>query len=369
MGPEVSTHDDPEDLIGKPVEALTTPCVVVDLEALDYNLILLADYFADRHCKLRPHFKAHKCLALARRQLAAGSTAGITCAKLSEAEKLVQGGFDDVLIANQVVGAGKARRLAELNRRATVRAAVDSAGNVDELDRAAREAGVTVDLLVEVDIGMNRCGVPPGEATLELARRVSQAGNLRFDGLQGYEGHVVQLEDAEERRRGVGEAMGLLLRTKQLLVDAGLPVHIVSSGGTGTYDMTGNTEGIDEVQCGTYALMDACYKRIRPEFRIASRILSTVVSSRGTKVVADVGTKGMGCEFGPPLVQGFAGARALYVADEHTPIENVSARVGERIWLIPSHGCTTHNLHRRMWVVREGTVEAVWPIEASGCLE
>jgi len=365
----VTAQAGPETLVGEPVDALTTPCVVVDASALEHNLRLLADYFAGRHCKLRPHFKAHKCVELARRQLAAGSTSGITCAKLSEAEVLVAGGIADILIANEVVGTSKARRLAELNRRATVRVAVDSPGNVEELDREARNAGVVIGVLVEVDIGMNRCGVLPGRPTLELVQRVSGASNLRFDGLQGYEGHIVQREDAEERRRGVAESMRLLMETKALLLAHGLPVRIVSGGGSGTYDMTGNVDGVDEVQCGTYALMDGCYKRIRPEFQVASFLLSTVVSSRGTKVVADVGTKGMGCEFGPPLVEGFPDARVLYVADEHTPIEHVRAEVGDRIRLIPSHGCTTHNLHRRMWVVRDGTVEAVWAIEGSGCLE
>jgi D-serine deaminase-like pyridoxal phosphate-dependent protein len=365
----VTAQAEPETLIGKPVDALTTPCIVVDAPALEHNLRLLADYFAGRHCKLRPHFKAHKCVELARRQLAAGSASGITCAKLSEAEVLVAGGITDILIANEVVGAGKARRLAELNRRATVRVAVDSAGNVGELDAAARNAGVVIGVLVEVDIGMSRCGVLPGRPTLELARKVCEARALRFEGLQGYEGHVVQREDAEERRRGVVESMALLMETKALLVERGLPVRVVSGGGTGTYDMTGNVDGVDEVQCGTYALMDACYKRIRPEFQVASSLLSTVVSSRGTKVVADVGTKGMGCEFGPPLVEGFPDAKVLYVADEHTPIEHVGAEVGDRIRLIPSHGCTTHNLHRRMWVVRDGTLAAVWAIEGSGCLE
>jgi len=369
MGPDVSPVGDPQTVVGESLEALTTPCLVVDADAVEHNLALLADYFAGRRCRIRPHFKAHKCVTLARRQLAAGSTSGITCAKLSEAEHLVAGGVEDVLIANQVVGAGKARRLADLNRRATVRSAVDSVENVRELDEAARRAGVTVGVLVEVDIGMNRCGVPAGEPTLRLAETVMQSEGLRFDGLQGYEGHVVQLEDAEARRAGALEAMGILMDTKRLLVDAGLPVSIVSGGGSGTYDVTGNVEGVDEVQCGTYALMDACYKRIRPEFHIASTILATVISARRGKVVADVGLKGMGCEFGPLLVDGFPDAHVLYVADEHTPIENVVAGVGDRLRIIPSHGCTTHNLYRRMFVVRDGTVEAVWPIEGSGCLE
>lgn len=361
--------DDYERLIGGPADALPTPCLVVDPEALDDNLAHLAGYFAGRRCRLRPHFKSHKCVAMARRQLAAGSAAGITCAKLSEAERLVEGGIDDILIANQVVGEGKVRRLAALNRQATVRVAVDAPENVAELGRIASEAGVEVGVLVEVDIGMNRCGVPPGRPVLDLARRVAAADALRFDGLQAYEGHCVGLRDPAERRRHVLEAFKPLIETRRLIENAGLPVRIVSSGGTGTYDVTGNIDGVDEVQCGSYALMDAHYRTIRAEFRIACRLMATVISARPGKAVVDVGVKGMGCEFGPPAVDDHPEAVAVIGSEEHTRIEGINARVGDRLWLVPSHGCTTSNLHGRFWVVRGGTVEAMWPIEGRGCLE
>jgi D-serine deaminase-like pyridoxal phosphate-dependent protein len=149
--------------IGKPVSDLPTPALVVDVEALDHNLKVLAGYFASRRVKLRPHFKSHQCVTLARRQLESGSAVGITCAKLAEAEMLVAGGVKDVLVANQVVGAPKAQRLAALNRGAAVRSAVDSTVNVAELGAAALDAGVIIRVLIEVDIGMRRCGVPPGE--------------------------------------------------------------------------------------------------------------------------------------------------------------------------------------------------------------
>jgi len=356
-------------LLGKPVHALTTPALVVDAEALDQNLKLMAGYFADRACKVRPHFKSHKCVTLARRQLAAGNAAGITCAKLSEAEVLVAGGVTDVLIANQVVGPEKARRLAELNRKALVRVAVDSAPNVEELGRAATAAGVTIGVLVEVDIGMKRCGVPPGPQALALARRVHETPGLRLDGVQGYEGHVVTLPDMAERRRRTLEAIEIVVGTRRALEAQGLPCPIVSSGGTGTYDITGNVAGVNEVQAGSYALMDCHYKKARPEFQCAMNILATVISSMGNKVVVDVGLKGAGSDFGPPVVAGAPQAKALGVAEEHVPIDNFSAAVGEKIRLIPSHGCTTCNLHRRMWIVRNGIIEAVWPIEGSGCLE
>jgi D-serine deaminase-like pyridoxal phosphate-dependent protein len=343
----------------------------VDIDDLDFNLVLMADYFRDRPCKLRPHWKSTKCVEIARRQMRAGSAVGLTASKLAEAEQLVAGGIGDVLIANQVVGPDKAARLAELNRRATVRVAVDDAGNVAELGAAARQAGVTVGVLVEVDIGMGRCGVPPGEAVVELAKVVQGTDGLRFDGLQGYEGHLVMLKDAEEKRRKTIEAVGVLVETRRAVESAGLAVRIVSGGGTGTYDITGNIDGIDEVQAGSYALMDACYKKLRPEFRNAMFVLSTIVSARpgGGRSIADVGVKGIGCEFGPPVVAGHPEAAATRCSEEHTFIDNLAVRVGEKVRLIPSHGCTTSNLHRRLWAIRRGVVEDVWPIEGAGCLE
>ncbi len=361
--------DDVTDLIGREIAAIPTPALVADADAMEANLSLMAARFADLPARLRPHFKSHKCVTLAKRQLAAGSAVGITCAKLAEAEALVAGGVTDVLIANQVVGVAKAARLAGLNRAATVRCAVDDAGNVAELSAAAEALGVTIGVLVEVDIGMGRCGVPAGEPAEALARQVAAAGGVRFDGLQGYEGHVITLPDADERRRRVAESFRPLIQTRRALEAGGLAVAIVSSGGTGTCDMTAEIDGVDEVQAGTYALMDHYYKGVRPEFEIARVVLATVISARPGRAVADVGVKGLGCEFGPPIVEGRPEATVAYVAEEHTAIDGLSASVGEKLRLVPSHGCTTNNLHRRMWIARGGAIEDCWPIEGAGALE
>jgi len=358
-----------EAYVGKSIDELTTPALIVEADALEHNLRLLADYFGERHCKLRPHFKSHKCVSLAKRQIAAGNCVGITAAKLSEAEVLVAGGVDDVLIANQIVGERKAERVAALTRQATVRTVVDSELNVAQLADAARVAETEIGILVEVDIGMSRCGVAPGDATLGLARLVHTTPGVRLDGLQGFEGHIVLRDDADERRRICIESMELLVGMRAALADAGLPCPIVSGGGTGTYDVTGNVEGIDEMQAGSYALMDACYAKVRPEFRRALSVLSTVVSARSDVIVGDVGLKGIGSDFGFPLIAGHPEAEVLYVAEEHLPIRNVPAAVGDRLRVIPTHGCTTCNLHRRMWIVRDDVIEDVWPIEGSGCLE
>ena len=354
--------------MGKSVGELPTPAIVADIKAIQTNITLLSEYFNTRNCQLRPHFKSHKCVTLAKQQLACENTIGITCAKVSEAEQLVDSGIQDVLIANQVIGIDKVKRIAELNCRAVVRVAVDSPEGVEQLNAAAQKAGVKIGILVEVDIGMNRGGVQPGKPAIDLAELVTRKPALNFDGLQSYEGHIVTLEDYEERKERVEEAMEPLIQTRRALEQKGFSMFI-SSGGTGTYDITGNINGIDELQCGSYALMDTAYKKIRPEFEYARYILSTVISVRGNRATTDVGIKGMGVEYGTPEVIGYPMAKVLYVAEEHTVIENIDAKIGEKISLIPPHGCTTNNLYSQMWVTRDNIIEDVWKIEGRGCLE
>jgi len=356
-------------MIGQPIDALATPALVVDLDAMNANLRLLSDYFSGRTCRIRPHFKSHKCIELAKRQLAAGNCSGITCAKLSEAEKLVAGGVEDVLIANQVVGPDKALRLAELNRKTLVRCAVDSREQVETLGAAGREMDVQIPVLVEVDVGMRRCGVLPGEPTRALARQIAETDGMRFDGLQGFEGHIVYFTDREDREANNRDSLAPLVETRHSLEEEGLSPCLVSSGGTGTYDLTGNIAGIDEVQCGTYALMDAKYNGVRPEFKIARWVLATIISAHDDFVVTDVGLKGIGCDMGFPVVEGHPEAEPRYCAEEHIPIDGMTGRVGEKLKLVPRHGCTTHHLYREMWIAKDGVVEDVWAIEGAACLE
>src|SRR5208282_5891956 len=252
----------------------------------------MAAFFAGRHCRLRPHFKSHKCTQIARLQMEAGAV-GITCAKLGEAEVLADAGIEDILIANQIVGRTKMLRLIELGRRARPIVAVDSPDNVKMLSGAASSAGVRLRVLVEVDIGMHRCGVAPGQPALDLGRFVASLAGLSFEGLQGYEGHVVDLRDETERTEKTRAALKLLVETRRHIERAGLAVNIVSGGGTGTYTVTGDYEGIDEVQAGSYAAMDWWYQDIRPEFQQAQTILATVISRPAQNLaIIDVGRKG-----------------------------------------------------------------------------
>lgn len=365
--------EDLKDLIGKPVSLIPTPALVVETEAMEKNLCLMSGFFAGRPAKLRPHFKSHKCVTIAKRQLEAGNAVGITCAKLSEAEVLADGGIRDILIANQVVGPGKAGRLAELARKCRLTVAVDDESQVQELSAALSGTRATVGVLVEVDIGMGRCGVPPGERALEIARAVEAASGVEFLGIQAYEGHCITVLNPDERRRQVRASMQKAVGTRRLIEDSGLPVRVLSGGGTGTYDMAGVLDGVDEIQAGSYALMDHYYAKRRPEFAVALSVMATVISSNGSDhAVLDVGVKGVGAEFGVPVLADRSEDEIpRFESEEHTSVKvgGRPLRVGDRVRLIPSHVCTTCNLHRRIFAVRDGVVEDVWAIEGSGCLE
>ncbi len=357
-----------DEMIGKPIEVLPTPSIVADYSDIVSNLSFLDNYFDGKVCNLRPHFKSHKCVALARLQITYKNSVGITCAKLSEAEQLVKGGISDILIANQVIGIDKVNRIAIMNKYASVRVAVDSIEGIEQLGKAAQSNDVEIGTLVEVDIGMNRGGVKPGKLVVDLAEIISVTKGLRFDGLQSYEGHIVALPDYNERKKRVEEEMHPLMETRALLEKKGFSVFI-SSGGTGTYDITGNIEGIDELQCGSYTLMDAAYKKIRPEFLNARYILATVISKRQDVISTDVGLKGMGAEHGSPRVIGYPEAENLYIAEEHTIFKNIDVNIGDKIKIIPPHGCTTNNLYAQMWIARNNLIEDVWDIEGYGHLE
>ena len=368
MGSEMKWEKLLEHYRGSPVIDLPTPSMVVDIVAMDANLAKMDDFFVGQGSKLRPHFKSHKCVTLARRQMGLQNTVGITCAKLSEAEELVKGGIQDILIANQVIGMDKTERIAEMNQKAAVHVAVDSRLGIQQLGAAGRKAGVTIGVFIEIDIGMRRGGVQPGKPVMDLAEIIARTPGICFEGIQSYEGHIVTLADYDERKRLVEQDMKPVIETKENLEDKGFRT-IISSGGTGTYDITGNIEGINELQCGSYVLMDSAYKKIRPEFENARYVLATVISDQKDSVSLDVGLKGMGAEYGTPVVVGQPEAALLGFAEEHLVLEKLNAAIGDKIRLIPPHGCTTNNLYKKMWITRNDIIEDLWPIEGRGCLE
>ena len=354
------------------LDSIDTPSLLLDASALRANIRRMADFFTSRPAKLRPHFKSHKCTAIARLQMEAGAV-GVTCAKLGEAEVLADAGIRNILIANQIVGPLKIRRLIDLCRRADPMVAVDSPANVQMLSQFAAAANITLGVLVEVDIGMARCGVAPGQAALDLARLVANSSGLKFRGLQGYEGHCVDLRDLAERTDKTRAALKSLGATRRLIESSGLPVPIVSGGGTGTYTITGDFEGIDEIQAGSYACMDWWYTDIRPEFQQAMSILALIISRQSGFIVLDVGRKGIGAEWGAPRLKNLPGAEVIgFSSEEHLKISvppHSPLRVGDRVEIIPSHGCTTSNLYSEFVVHENGRVIGAWPIEGRGKLQ
>jgi D-serine deaminase-like pyridoxal phosphate-dependent protein len=350
---------------------LDTPALCLDAAALERNIARMARFFRDRPAKLRPHCKTHKCPTIAWMQLRAGAI-GITCAKLSEAEVMAQAGIQDLLIANQVVGARKIARLVNLAAYTQVMVAVESAANAEELSAAAEAKGVRLRVLLEVDTGDHRCGVEPGQPALHLARRVLSLGGLRFEGIMGYEGHAVMISDASERRKVAEEAAAQLVATRDLLAQSGIPVGIVSAGGTGTYDITGAYGGITEIQAGSYATMDARYNEVGIDFELALTVVSRVISvARPGMAFIDAGLKALTPEFGMSRLIRPRGWTLVRLSEEHGHLRcegGEPLKPGDMVELVPSHGCTTINLHDVYHVTRDDLVEAVWPIAARGCI-
>ncbi len=348
---------------------ISTPALVLDVAALDRNIARMAAFFAGRPCKLRPHFKAHKTPQIARRQLAAGSCTGLTCATVGEAE-IVAAFCDDVLLANEVVTAEKCARVAALARRVRVTAAVDSLEGLEVLSRAARDAGLSVGVLVDLNVGQGRCGVEPGEAALTLARQAAQSKGITLRGVMGYEGHLQPIRDRSERESRTRQAMQGLVATARQMREARLPCEVVSAGGTGTYDISGQTDGITEIQAGSYALMDTDYAAVGVPFEPAFWLLGTVVS-RPTRerCVADCGHKSTTKDHGNPLVRGIPGATVTSLNDEHATIalpSNSRIAIGDRVELLPSHTDPTINLHDIFYVVENDRVIDIWPIAGRG---
>lgn len=357
-------------LIGLRLEELDTPTLLLDGAACERNLQRMAQAFAGQKCQLRPHFKNHKCVTLARHQLAAGHAVGMTCAKLGEAEVLAHSGFPDLLVANQVLGVPKVSRLVKVARETRISVAIDDLSQATEISRAAAAAGVIVGVLIEVDGGMGRCGLAPGEPVLELAQRVIDLPGIELRGLQCFEGHAVYVDDREKRNEMARESMQRAIDTRHLLESKGIPVGMISGGSSSTYAASGRMEGVDEIQAGTYATMDWRYHQLVPEFEIALSILVRVISAQGDKFVIDLGVKGAGAEFGVPMVKGHPEVEVpFFKAEEHCVMRGGPARrVGETFEVIPSHACTTCNLYREMIVHDGERVIDVWPIEASGRL-
>jgi 3-hydroxy-D-aspartate aldolase len=366
----------PPAALGMPLDAIDTPALLLDLEAFDHNLGHMAQRVAVAGLRLRPHAKVHKCPEIARRQVAHGAV-GVCCQKVSEAEVMVAGGIRDVLVANEVVGPAKLARLAQLARYAKVGVCVDDPGNARDLARAARAAGASLDVLVELDVGASRCGVAPGAEAVGLAWTVASLEGLRFAGLQAYQGAAQHLRTHGERRTAIDQTVDLVRRTLDDLHRAGLPAPRVTGAGTGTFPLEAASGVFQELQAGSYIFMDADYARnldedgrMVSEFRHSLYILATVMSRPAPgRAVVDAGLKAHSVDSGMPLVADTPGARYTRVSDEHGVIEfdgPCGWELGQRIRLIPGHCDPTVNLYDWIVGLRHGRVEAIWPISARG---
>ncbi len=366
----------PPAAVGAPLDEVDTPALIIELDAFERNLKRLSNAVAGRGVRVRAHAKTHKSPEIARRQIAAGAI-GVCCQKVSEAEVMVEGGVADVLVSNEVVGARKLERLAALARRARIGVCVDDAANVRELSQAAQRAGATLDVYVEVDVGARRCGVEAGAPALALAREVAASPGLRFAGLQAYHGAAQHLRAMSERRAAIARAASAANQTRRLIESEGLACPTVTGAGSGSFAFEIESGVFDEIQPGSYVFMDADYAKNEwaaplPRFEHALFVLSTVMSRPAAdRAVLDAGLKALSLDSGMPLVWEHPGLRYVRASDEHGVLEvaaGVPPALGERLLLVPGHCDPTVNLYDWYVCLRDGRVEALWPVSARGAL-
>jgi D-serine deaminase-like pyridoxal phosphate-dependent protein len=346
------------------IPPLSTPALVVDLDVFDSNVSAMNTLLRGTGKTVRPHVKTHRTPELAKRQLGEAA-AGVTCATVGEAEAMVEAGIRDVLVANEVVDAAKLARIVELAHRATIVIAADDPEPVEALSRAAALAGVTVGVLIDVDILLHRCGVSSIPEAIALARVIESASGLRLAGIMGYEGRMrVGTNEREDRIAG---AYRTLSQTREALLDAGFPVDVVSAAGTSTLREAIADPLITEVQAGVYALMEPELLVMDLPFRCAVKVRGTVISRHPDRFVADVGRRVVGVEYGPPAPIGIE-ATHVAISDEHATVTLAGPPppLGSFVDFIPGQIRTTFNLHDRVWVSRQGEIVDCWPVSARG---
>ena len=362
---------------GDAVGDIETPALVVDLDAFERNLDLMANAVHGAGVALRPHAKAHKCPDIADLQIERGAI-GICCQNVGEAEAFVAAGIRDVLVTNEIVGAAKLARLAALAKEATIGVLVDDAANARQMGGACRAAGTILDVLVEIDVGMRRCGVAPGAAAVALALEIARTSGLRFRGLHAYHGTAQHLRAPAERRDAIENAARHAGETKAAIEAAGLACPVVTGAGTGTWQQERDSGVYTEIQPGSYIFMDADYHRnaLAPDehhFEQSLYVLAAVVSAPvRERAVVDAGLKAFAFDSGLPQVFGASGLEYVKPSDEHGVLAVAPDRApplpGDHVWLIPGHCDPTVNLYDWIVGVRGTRVECIWPVAARGAL-
>lgn len=360
--------------IGGPVTDLDTPALLVDLDVLDSNIARMAGLFREHGVGWRPHTKAIKIPALAHKLLAAGAL-GVTVAKLSEAEIMAAAGIRDILITGPVVGAKKAARLAMLSKSAEPIGVVDCIEHIDMLDEAGVKYGVQIRAVVEVDLGMSRCGAQPGAPVVALTKEISSRKGLKFTGVMAWEGHALRIQDADQKRSTVEEAVTKLLDTAREIRAAGLPVEVISCGGTGTYPFSAAVHGVTEIEAGGGIYGDLVYRNaFNIDHPMAMTVLSTVISRPDPKrIVTDSGFKSLSTQNMLPQPSGVEHVTGVRMSAEHGTIDldtpNTEVKVGDKIQWQVGYTDATVVLHETMYGHRNGLVEVAWPIVGRGKLQ
>lgn len=355
-------------------EQIETPALLLDLDILEQNIKNMAEFMSGKTAELRPHYKSYKCPTISHKQVEAGAK-GICCAKLSEAKTLVNAGIDDVLIANQIVDPKKIARLAGLaNGSSKLTVAVDNSDNIKSLSNATLEFGSELYVLVEVNVGMERCGVNTPKEVFELAKAVETSKSLVFEGIQAYEGHLVYTTEEphyteQYKREGVQEMIEKISNIKSFLEKKGIQINEISGGGTGTYYLTGDDTPWTEIQAGSYVLMDNVYNQYNLSFDNSLTILTQIMHKRPGIAIADAGLKVCTTEQGLPTIKNYPQLEFRgTLSEEHGIIVDKEDKLEylQKIEYTPSHCCTTVNLHDQYWCVRNGLLESVWPITGRG---
>jgi len=359
--------------IGLPHSEIDTPFLWVDLDSLESNISKLAAHFKQANVNWRPHTKGIKTPEIAHMALNAGAI-GVTCAKLGEAEVMAAAGIRNILIANQIVTPKKIARLVNLCRRADVKVAVDHAPNVKAVGEAAAAAGVEIGMLVDVNTGMNRTGVEPGAATVALSQLVHQTAGLRYLGLMTWEGHSLSAPDEASKRHGIEASMKLLADSAQLCRDAGLPVEIISGGGSGTSNITPELGIITEIQAGGGIFCDVVYRGWGLITQPSLFVRTTVTSrSAPTRIITDAGFKSLpSWRYTPEAVGNFPTVKSISSSAEHGVFtlgaDDDSVKVGDAFDFIVGYGDATVFLHDFLYGIRNGVVEVVWSVVGRGKL-
>ena len=354
-----------------PKSTLDTPALLVDLDVMESNIAHIAQACRAHGVQWRPHFKGHKTLEIAQMQISAGAI-GVTCAKLGEAEILAGNGIHDILIANQIVGAPKIRRLMRLPEAADVIVAVDSVDNVRELADAAQAANRKLRVVIEVNVGFNRAGVAPGAPVVAMADEIARHPHLRLAGVMGWEAQTTAIPDPAQKEQGVAEAIALLTQSADACRAAGHDIRIVSCGGTGTLLYCVKQPGVTEVQVGGAVMNDAHYRwDYHIDLPFALTVLATVTSRPApTRVILDAGKKSMSSDTAVPRPLGVPGVREVRLSAEHASLELEAAsdwpRVGDRVEFIPGYTDTTVHLHEEIVVLRGGEIAAIWKVAGRG---